>query len=138
MAIVSKNIAARNDCFSSFKTPNNRFITLKYLLNFKSLSILRALKILKSTSNIIGSNPDNTANKSIIAGQVDAYFNLVKSLFFLIFSSTQTQILKMYSIRKTTVENLSKIKNSNHFFKNKEKELSLEIEKYLKEKTALI
>ena len=32
----------------------------------------------------------------------------------------------------------SKIKNSNHFFKNKEKELSLEIEKYLKEKTALI
>ena len=34
--------------------------------------------------------------------------------------------------------NFSKIKNSNHFFKNKEKELSLEIEKYLKEKTALI
>ena len=32
----------------------------------------------------------------------------------------------------------SKIKNSNHFFKDKEKELSLEIEKYLKEKTALI
>ena len=32
----------------------------------------------------------------------------------------------------------SKIKNSNHFFKNKEKELSSEIEKYLKEKTALI
>ena len=32
----------------------------------------------------------------------------------------------------------SKIKNSNHFFKNKEKELSLEIEKYIKEKTALI
>ncbi len=32
----------------------------------------------------------------------------------------------------------SKIKNSNHFFKNKEKELVLEIEKYLKEKTALI
>ena len=32
----------------------------------------------------------------------------------------------------------SKIKNSNHFFKNKERELSLEIEKYLKEKTALI
>ena len=32
----------------------------------------------------------------------------------------------------------SKIKNSNHFFKNKEKELTLEIEKYLKEKTALI
>jgi alpha/beta superfamily hydrolase len=32
----------------------------------------------------------------------------------------------------------SKIKNSNHFFKNKEKELSAEIEKYLKEKTALI
>ena len=32
----------------------------------------------------------------------------------------------------------SKIKNSNHFFKNEEKELSLEIEKYLKEKTALI
>ena len=32
----------------------------------------------------------------------------------------------------------SKIKNSNHFFKNKEKELKLSIEKYLKEKTALI
>ena len=32
----------------------------------------------------------------------------------------------------------SKIKNSNHFFKDKEKELKLEIEKYLKEKTALI
>ena len=32
----------------------------------------------------------------------------------------------------------SKIKNSNHFFKDKEKELTLEIEKYLKEKTALI
>ena len=32
----------------------------------------------------------------------------------------------------------SKIKNSNHFFKNKEKELTTEIEKYLKEKTALI
>lgn len=32
----------------------------------------------------------------------------------------------------------SKIKNSNHFFKDKEKELSVEIEKYLKEKTALI
>ena len=32
----------------------------------------------------------------------------------------------------------SKIKNSNHFFKNKEKELAVEIEKYIKEKTALI
>ena len=32
----------------------------------------------------------------------------------------------------------SQIKNSNHFFKNKEKELTIEIEKYLKEKTALI
>ena len=32
----------------------------------------------------------------------------------------------------------SKIKNSNHFFKNKEKDLAVEIEKYLKEKTALI
>ena len=32
----------------------------------------------------------------------------------------------------------SKIKNSNHFFKSKEKELTEEIEKYLKEKTALI
>ena len=34
--------------------------------------------------------------------------------------------------------NFSQIKDCNHFFKNKEKELSLEIEKYLKEKTALI
>ena len=32
----------------------------------------------------------------------------------------------------------SKIKNSNHFFKDKEKELKEEVEKYLKEKTALI
>ena len=32
----------------------------------------------------------------------------------------------------------SKVKNSNHFFKNKEQELSIEIEKYIKEKTALI
>ena len=32
----------------------------------------------------------------------------------------------------------SKIKSSNHFFKNKEKELTVEIEKYIKEKTALI
>ena len=32
----------------------------------------------------------------------------------------------------------SKIKNSNHFLKNKEKELSIEMEKYLKEKLALI
>ena len=32
----------------------------------------------------------------------------------------------------------SKIKNSNHFFKNKEKELTAEIEKYIAEKTALI
>ena len=32
----------------------------------------------------------------------------------------------------------SKIKDSNHFFKDKEKELTLEIEKYIKEKTALI
>ena len=32
----------------------------------------------------------------------------------------------------------SKIKNSNHCFKNKEKELILDIEKYIKEKTALI
>ena len=34
--------------------------------------------------------------------------------------------------------NIFKNKNSNHFYKNKEKELALEIEKYLKEKTALI
>ena len=32
----------------------------------------------------------------------------------------------------------SKVKSSNHFFKNKEKELKIEIEKYIKEKTALI
>ena len=32
----------------------------------------------------------------------------------------------------------SKIKSANHFFKNKEKELRTEIEKYIKEKTALI
>ena len=70
IAIVNKNIAARKDCLSSFKTPKRRFITLKYLLNFKSLNILKALKILKSISKIIGSRPDNTASKSIIAGQV--------------------------------------------------------------------
>jgi len=32
----------------------------------------------------------------------------------------------------------TKIKNANHFFKNKENELGQEIEKYIKEKTALI
>ena len=32
----------------------------------------------------------------------------------------------------------TKIKNANHFFKNKEDELSKEIEKYIREKTALI
>jgi len=32
----------------------------------------------------------------------------------------------------------TKIKNANHFFKNKENELSKEIENYIKEKTALI
>jgi len=32
----------------------------------------------------------------------------------------------------------SKIDGANHFFKNKEKELKIEIEKYIKEKTALI
>ena len=32
----------------------------------------------------------------------------------------------------------TKIKGSNHFFKDKENELSEEIEKYIKEKTALI
>ena len=32
----------------------------------------------------------------------------------------------------------SKIKNANHFFKNKESELAKEIEEYIKEKTALI
>ena len=32
----------------------------------------------------------------------------------------------------------TKIKNANHFFKNKENELAKEIEKYIKEKTALI
>ena len=32
----------------------------------------------------------------------------------------------------------SKIKNSNHFFKDKEKDLASEVENYIKEKTALI
>ena len=32
----------------------------------------------------------------------------------------------------------SKIKNANHFFKDKENDLKLNIEKYIKEKTALI
>ena len=32
----------------------------------------------------------------------------------------------------------SKVKNANHFFKEKEQELRLEVEKYIKEKTALI
>ena len=32
----------------------------------------------------------------------------------------------------------SKIKNANHFFKNRESDLKIEIEKYIKEKTALI
>ena len=32
----------------------------------------------------------------------------------------------------------SKIKNANHFFKNRESDLKIEIEKYIKDKTALI
>ena len=32
----------------------------------------------------------------------------------------------------------SKIKNANHFFKDKEDDLKKEVEKYIKEKTALI
>ena len=39
---------------------------------------------------------------------------------------------------KYVLELLSKIKNANHFFKDKEKELRVEIEKYINEKTALI
>ncbi len=47
---------------------------------------------------------------------------------------------RLSDIRKNRVSIMSdsKIKNYNHFFKNKEKELIMEIEKYLKEKTALI
>ena len=45
---------------------------------------------------------------------------------------------KRIKSQKGVEVNFSKIKNSNHFFKNKEKELTTEIEKYLKDKTALI
>ena len=116
IAIVNRNIAARNDCRSSFKTPNNKFITLKYLLNFNKRSILRALKIRRSTSNIIPIKPDKTASRSIIAGQVHMYLILTKNLvvFFDLFSfSIETQTLSKYSTRKMNVETRSKIKNSN-------------------------
>ena len=49
----------------------------------------------------------------------------------------KTRKIRLFSgVHKLVI--FSKIKNSNHFFKNKEKELTIEIEKYLKEKTALI
>ena len=54
---------------------------------------------------------------------------------------TKESIIELDNIIKSqkVVEVLfSKIKGSNHFFKDKEKELKIEIEKYIKEKTALI
>ena len=42
------------------------------------------------------------------------------------------------SIQKGIDVNFSEIKNSNHFFKNKEEELKKTIDKYIKEKTELI
>ena len=61
-------------------------MTLKYLLNFNNLSILRALNILRSISKIIGIKPDKTARRSIIAGQVHIYLILVINFedFFLV------------------------------------------------------
>ena len=41
-------------------------------------------------------------------------------------------------LQKQSQVNFSEIKGANHFFKEKEKDLRLEIEKYIKEKTALI
>ena len=54
---------------------------------------------------------------------------------------TQESILELDSRiknQKNVEVAFSKIKDSNHFFKDKEKELTIEIEKYIKEKTALI
>ena len=49
-----------------------------------------------------------------------------------------TNLKKRLSLQKNIEVKFEQIQNANHFFKNKEKELSIEMEKYLKEKTALI
>jgi len=48
------------------------------------------------------------------------------------------ELYKRIKSQKSIEVNFSKIKDANHFFKNKEVELENEIQKYIKEKTALI
>jgi alpha/beta superfamily hydrolase len=48
------------------------------------------------------------------------------------------ELYKRIKSQKGIEVNFSKIKDANHFFKNKEVELENEIQKYIKEKTALI
>ena len=55
----------------------------------------------------------------------------------LVQKKVSTNLIKELKVKRVEVI-FSKIKNSNHFFKNKEKDLVIEIEKYIKEKTALI
>ena len=60
------------------------------------------------------------------------------TLFSLLSKESIVELDNRIKNQKGVEVNFSQIKDCNHFFKNKEKELSLEIEKYLKEKTALI
>ena len=56
----------------------------------------------------------------------------------LVTKESMDELYKRIKSQKGIKVNFSKIKNANHFFKNKESELESEIQKYIKEKTALI
>ena len=56
----------------------------------------------------------------------------------LVSKESMDELYKRIKTQKGVEVNFTKIRNSNHFFKDKEIELTLELEKYLKEKTALI
>ena len=56
----------------------------------------------------------------------------------LVTKESMEELYKRIKSQKGIDVNFSKIKNANHFFKNKEDDLENEIQKYIKEKTALI
>ena len=56
----------------------------------------------------------------------------------LVTKESMDELYKRIKSQKGIEVNFSKIKNANHFFKNKESELESEIQKYIKDKTALI
>ena len=64
----------------------------------------------------------------VVYGKNDEFVNIESIL----------NLKKRLSIQKNIEVKFDAINNANHFFKNKEKELTSEIEKYIKEKTALI